>query len=212
MRGKFISVEGTEGAGKSTALQFLKDYLQQKHLDIVLTREPGGTKIAEAIRDVLLHQTPAETMLPKTELLLMFASRAQHIHQQIEPALQAGKWVITDRYIDASYAYQGGGRGLEWHDINLLDRLVVADRYPDLTLLLDVPAEIGFARTETRGTQKDRIEQEKIDFFVRVRNAYLARAKYDPNRIKVINASHALTTVHAQIKQVVDDFLSEIVS
>jgi len=206
--GKLITIEGTEGAGKSTAMEFIRDYLARSNKEVILTREPGGTDIAEAIRNMLLHPVSQEKIIPETELLLMFAGRAQHIYQCILPALKAGKWVVSDRYVDASYAYQGGGRGLDIEHINLLDHWIVGHHYPDLTLLLDVPADLGFARAEKRGMQKDRIEQEKIEFFMRVRNAYLERAKQDPKRIKIIHASLALSQVQQQIQQVLDEFLS----
>lgn len=206
--GKFITIEGTEGAGKSTALQFIQDYFTQANIDIIQTREPGGTEIAEQIRHVLLHAQTAEKILPETELLLMFAGRVQHIHHCIQPALAAGKWVISDRYVDASYAYQGGGRGMGRAPIELLDKWLVRSLYPDLTLLMDIPAELGLMRAENRGAQKDRIEQEKIDFFQRVRDTYLNRAKQDPARIKIIDASQSLQDVQVQIKKVLDDFIS----
>jgi len=201
-RGKFITIEGTEGAGKSTAIQFIRDELVRDGHDVVLTREPGGTEIAEQIRNVLLHTASAEVMQPETELLLMFAGRAQHIASCIEPALQAGKWVVSDRYVDASYAYQGGGRGLSKQKIEALDTLVVDKHYPDLTILLDLPASLGFSRAVKRTSQRDRIEQEKIDFFERVRNAYLERAKQDPARIKIIDASKDIPAVQAQLRDV----------
>lgn len=207
-RGKFITIEGTEGAGKSTALQFIKDYLVKADLEIIVTREPGGTAVAEEIRKILLYPMNSETLQPETELLLMFAGRAQHISRCILPALQSGKWVVSDRYIDASYAYQAGGRGMDLYHIKALDKLVVGNLYPDLTLLLDVPAEIGFARAEQRNTIRDRIEQEKLDFFYRVRSVYLERAKQDPKRIKIIDASLALPAVQANIRKALDDFMS----
>jgi dTMP kinase len=206
-RGKFITIEGTEGAGKSTALSFIQAYLVRAKVDIFLTREPGGTEIAEEIRKVLLYPASSETMSPNTELLLMFAGRAQHISQCILPALEAGLWVVSDRYVDASYAYQGGGRGIDMKKITMLDQLVVGDVYPDLTLLFDVPAELGVARTEKRGSQKDRIEHERVEFFMRVRDAYLERAKQDVKRIKMIDASQPLPAVQAQIVSVLDAFL-----
>jgi dTMP kinase len=209
-RGRFITIEGTEGAGKSTALAFICDFLQTAGHDIVRTREPGGTEIAEEIRKVLLHTATNERMRSETELLLMFAGRAQHVAACIEPALAAGKWVVSDRYIDASYAYQGAGRGIDTQYIATLDKMVVGDHYPDLTLLLDLPAELGFARAVKRNAQRDRIEQEKIDFFVRVRNAYLARAKADPERIKVIDASLDLAQVQAQLASCLQDFLLKV--
>lgn len=204
---KFISIEGTEGAGKSTTLKFIADFLKKAKKDFVLTREPGGTEIAEEIRKILLYPKSKEAIEPKTELLLMFAGRAQHIKQIIGPALQADKWVVSDRYVDASYAYQGGGRGIDYDQIKMLDKLIVNNLYPDLTLLLDVPAELGLARTVKRETVKDRIEQEKINFFVRVRNTYLERAKQDPKRIKIIDASQPLPAVEAQIYNVLSDFI-----
>src|SRR5580658_4876444 len=132
-RGKLISIEGTEGAGKSTALQFIKQYLSKASIDIAWTREPGGTEIAEEIRKLILHPMSSETIEPETELLLMFAARAQHMKYYILPALYAGKWIVTDRFIDASYAYQGGGRGIDMHYIAMLDQWIVGATYPDLT-------------------------------------------------------------------------------
>lgn len=206
MIGKFITVEGTEGAGKSTAMRFIEEYLSPT-FPLVLTREPGGTKLAEAIRHLLLHAKETERVAPMTELLLMFAARAQHIHHLIKPSLQAGKWVVSDRYIDATYAYQVGGRELNLETISLFDKQVVGDVYPDLTILLDIPAELGMQRTEKRGGEKDRIEQEQISFFDRVRTTYLERAKADPKRMKVIDASLDLTKVQAQLRAVLDEFI-----
>ena len=210
MRGQFITLEGTEGAGKSTALKFVEEYLQKLNKSVVRTREPGGTEIAEEIRNVLLYPASRDTMQPMTELLLMFAGREQHINILIEPALAAGKWVVSDRYVDASYAYQGGGRGLDMAVIAMLDKLVIKDLYPNLTLLLDISAEQGMARAEKRGGAKDRIEAEKVDFFNRVRHAYLTRAKQDPARIKMIDASQSLENVQAQIHQVLDEFIKRV--
>lgn len=205
--GKFISIEGSEGAGKSTALQFIKDYLIKANIDVVWTREPGGTDMAEEIRRLVLHPMSFEEVAPETELLLMFAARAQHMKKNILPALSAGKWVASDRFIDASYAYQGGGRGLDLNYITMLDKWIVGSTYPDLTLLLDITPEKGFERAEKRGTDKDRIEQEKLDFFVRVREAYLERAKQDPQRIKIIDASVPLFAVQSQIRDALDAFI-----
>ncbi|MFZ2314069.1 MAG: dTMP kinase [Gammaproteobacteria bacterium] len=207
--GKFITIEGSEGAGKSTALKFIQAYFAKLTFDIVLTREPGGTPLAEEIRHVLLSPHHTEKMSSITELLLMFASRAQHIHQLIQPSLQAGKWVISDRFIDATYAYQGGGRQIDTQQIEALDHLTVKNYYPNLTLLLDISPELGLARTMQRGTQKDRIEQERIDFFERVRQGYLTRAEQDPKRIKIINAEQALVDVQADMKAVLDTFIAE---
>jgi dTMP kinase len=207
-QGKFITIEGSEGAGKSTAIQYLRSLLANSATDVIFTREPGGTAMAEEIRNVLLYPKSDEVMNPETELLLMFAGRAQHLHHCILPALQTGKWVVSDRYVDASYAYQGGGRGLSMQFIQALDNMVVGRYYPDLTLLLDVPAALGFTRTEKRSAPRDRIEQEKLDFFERVRQVYLDRAKADPKRIKIIDASQSLDAVQTQIGDVLKQFFS----
>lgn len=207
-RGKFISIEGTEGAGKSTALNFIKNYLAEANIEVVWTREPGGTELAEQIRNLLLHPLTYEKMSSETELLLMFAARAQHMQHRILPALMAGKWVVSDRFIDASYAYQGGGRGLDIERISMLDEWIVNGVYPDLTLLLDITPEQGFARAEKRGTDKDRIEQEKMDFFASVRHSYLERAKQHPERIKIIDASQPLYAVENQLRRSLDAFLA----
>ena len=207
-RGKFISLEGSEGAGKSTAMTFIKALLAEAGADVIVTREPGGTEIADEIRKVLLFPGTEEKMSSMTELLLMFASRAQHIENCIEPALRAGKWVLSDRYVDASYAYQGGGRGLPINVIEQLDKLVVGSLYPDLTLLLDVPSEVGALRTERRPAEKDRIEQEKIEFFMRIRDVYLERAKKDPARIKMIDGSQTMGAVQSQMREVLTPILS----
>lgn len=196
---RLITIEGTEGAGKSTALSFIRDYFAAVNRQAVFTREPGGTQLGEAIRELLLHANHHENIQPETELLLMFAARAQHIQQVIQPALAAGQWVVSDRYVDASYAYQGGGRGIPLADIAVLDKQIVKNCYPVLTLLLDVAPEVGFERTTLRQGGKDRIERESIDFFKRVRQVYLDRAKQDPVRMKVIDASRDLTAVQQQM-------------
>jgi dTMP kinase len=209
MQGKFITLEGSEGAGKSTVLRFIQSYLTQAQIKFELTREPGGTPLAEEIRRVLLHPGIDETMQPLTELLLMFASRAQLIQTVIQPALAAGCWVVSDRYVDASYAYQGGGRMVALENIQLLDQMVVQDTYPDLTLLLDLPAELGILRAGERGTERDRIEKEKMDFFERVRTGYLQRAHEDPARIKIIDASQPLAAVQAQVATILTDLMAK---
>ncbi len=208
-RGKFISIEGSEGAGKSTALQFIKEYLQQHYpaLDCLFTHEPGGTILAEEMRRVLLYSNSQEKMTPTAELLLMFASRAQHMTYCIHPALEQGRWVISDRFVDASYAYQGDGRGIDAAYITWLDHWVVGSLYPDLTLLLDISPEIGMKRAYSRSKLKDRIEQEEIEFFKRVRNGYLKLAQQNSKRIKVIDASQSLSVVHTQIQHYLDGFL-----
>jgi dTMP kinase len=205
--GKFITVEGVEGAGKSTAMQFIRQLIEAAGHQVVVTREPGGTEIAENIRQVLLHAPSNEVMQPETELLLMFAGRAQHVAACIKPALHSGKWVLSDRFVDASYAYQGGGRGIAANNIEALDQWIVGQYYPDLTLLLDLPADLGLARAALRSIQRDRIEQEKIDFFNYVRQAYLDRAKADPARIKIIDASQDVVAVQNQIQAALREIL-----
>ncbi|MDQ3510230.1 MAG: dTMP kinase [Pseudomonadota bacterium] len=188
---RFITLEGGEGAGKSTVLGALRDAIQAGGDEVVCTREPGGTPLAERIRSLLLRvsgqQSGHETPTAETELLLMFAARAQLVRETILPALQRGAWVISDRFTDASYAYQGGGRGLDADFIAELERRVVGV-VPALTLLLDVPVTVGLQRARGRGAS-DRIEAEREDFFERVRAAYLARAASDPMRIRVIDAT-----------------------
>lgn len=208
-QGKFISIEGVEGAGKSTIVQFVKKYLQDAGVDLALTREPGGTEIAEKIRLLLLHPDSEEKILPETELLLMFAGRVQHMQQCILPWLRAGKWIVSDRFIDASYAYQGGGRGIPLDFIKELDKRVVGNAYPDVTILLDLPPETGFERAVQRGMGKDRIEKEKMDFFNRVREVYLQRAKEYPDRIVVVDASRSLEQVESDIVAILDACLKK---
>ncbi len=204
---KFITIEGIEGVGKSTAMKFIQEYFQQHQQECLLTREPGGTPVAEKIRQILLTPTTEEIITSETELLLMFASRAQHIANVIEPALQAGKWVISDRFVDASYAYQGGGRKIPLAQIESLDAWVVRNVRPQVTILLDCPPEIGLARAKHRG-QQDRIEQEKVDFFTRVREVYLSCAKKFPERFCLIDASQPLSVVQAELKNILDQLLS----
>jgi dTMP kinase len=206
MRGKFITIEGTEGAGKSSAIAWMKAFCKQKQIPVCVTREPGGTIIAEAIRQVLLQTPAGETLYPQAELLLMFASRAQHIKQVIEPALEAGSWVISDRYIDASYAYQGGGRGIEKGIIQFLYEWIVDSVRPDLTLLFDLPVELGLMRAASRGHEKDRIEQEQTAFFERIRQVYLERAAQEPVRINIIDARVDQEAVIAQLAVVMEAF------
>lgn len=206
MKGIFLTIEGIEGVGKSTAVKFIQDYLSQHKIDAVFTREPGGTKIAEKIRQILLSPDHDEVMAPETELLLMFATRAQHIKQVILPALQAGKCVVSDRYVDASYAYQGGGRQQDVSQIEMLEKWIVGSAKPDMTILLDAPSAIGLARAKHRG-QQDRIEQEKLDFFDRVRNAYLKRAANDTKRFRIIDATQPLEIVQSEIKKRLDELV-----
>jgi len=197
MKGKFITVEGIEGVGKTTNIGFIHKLLSDAGKDVVLTREPGGTPLGEAIRGLLLD--PEYTgMDPDCELQLMFAARAEHLARVIRPAVEAGKWVLCDRFTDATYAYQGGGRGLDTDKIKALEQLVQGDFRPDLTLLLDVPVEIGLERAGNRSTP-DRFEQEQVEFFERVRQAYLEMARTHDGRYRVIDASQPLEAVQRQL-------------
>jgi len=201
--GIFLTIEGIEGVGKTTAVKFIQKYLTQIKLAFVITREPGGTGVAEQIRQILLTPNSAETITPDAELLLMFASRAQHLQHFIKPNLESGKAVISDRFVDASYAYQGGGRQIDKARIETLEQWILGEVRPHATILLDAPPALGLARAKHRGPH-DRIEQEKIDFFERVRAAYLVRAEEDPKRFHVLDATQSLVAVHAQIKAVLD--------
>ena len=197
MRGKLITVEGGEGVGKSTNLAFIQQQLESAGVELVVTREPGGTEVAEKIRELLL--TPSdEPICELSELLLVFAARAQHLEQLIKPALERGAWVLCDRFIDATYAYQGGGRAMDLNVIAALEQLILSDIKPDMTLLLDLPVEVGMARARARA-ELDRFEQEQMSFFEAVRSAYLARAQAEPNRVVIIDAAPALEQVQEQI-------------
>jgi dTMP kinase len=202
--GMFITLEGTEGVGKSTALQFLREQLVEAGFPVLVTREPGGTLLAERIRSLLLARE-AEPMAAMTELLLVFAARAQHLQQVIIPALQAGQWVLCDRFTDATYAYQGGGRGLPLTDIAILENLVQGNLRPDITLWLDAPVEVGLARAAAR-QELDRFEQEKAVFFERVREGYARLAAESPQRYRRIDAARDVAAVQAQIRVVMDSF------
>ena len=200
MQGKFITVEGIEGVGKTTNMEFIHQQLLASGKDVVVTREPGGTLLGEAIRGLLLD--PRYTGMDSTcELQLMFAARAEHLARVVRPALQRGQWVLCDRFTDATYAYQGGGRGIDKSVIARLEALVQGDFRPDMTLLLDVPVEVGLARAGQRG-ELDRFEQEKMEFFERVRAAYLAMADEYPQRYRVIDASQPLEQVQLQLAAV----------
>jgi dTMP kinase len=199
-RGKFITIEGSEGVGKTTQIAALRDSLKERGLEVIVTREPGGTPRAERIRELLL--TPTDEPMPMTcELLLMFAARATHIENLIRPALERGAWVVCDRFTDATYAYQGEGRGVRREEIANLELFVQAELRPDLTLLLDAPIEIGAARAAARDGEgtRDRFEQERQDFFERVRNAYLERARSQPGRFAVIDATADRASVQQAI-------------
>jgi dTMP kinase len=206
-RGKFITIEGTEGVGKSTNIAFIQDYLQEQGVSLLTTREPGGTPLAEEIRELLLKNRE-ETMDEATELLLIFAARAQHLQAQILPALSAGQWVLCDRFTDATYAYQGGGRGLDQTLIASLEQRIQGDLRPDLTLLLDIDVKEGMARAGRRG-ELDRFEQEELVFFEKVRETYLVLAEQNPNRYVVIDASQSLLMVQQQIQYALNGFLGK---
>jgi dTMP kinase len=199
--GRFLTIEGIEGVGKSTQVTRLSTALNDRGIAHVVTREPGGTPLAERIRAVLLDDVQGETMPPTAELLLMFAARSVHLANLVEPALRAGRWVVCDRFIDATYAYQGGGRRLSAVPIGQLETLVLGARRPDLTLLLDAPVEqaLGRARQRNAGAAADRFESERAEFFERVRDAYRARAAAEPFRISVVDASQSADRVAVQI-------------
>jgi dTMP kinase len=206
-RGKFITIEGIEGAGKSTAIETLCTYLGERDLKVVNTREPGGTSIGEAIRRLLLS-IDNPPMHEDTELLLMFAARAEHVNRVIRPSLMDGKWVVCDRFTDASYAYQGAGRGIVKSRIAALEQWVLTDLRPDLTLLLDVDVKTGISRARHRGKQ-DRFEQEALNFFEKIRQAYLERARCEPERFHIIDACAAPDRVSTQILVAIESLLRQ---
>ena len=208
-KGFFITIEGIEGVGKSTNINTIKGYLTQKKIDFIITREPGGTLLAEKIRDLLLEVNNDEKLSELSELLLIFASRAQHLEKLIKPALTKGKWVICDRFTDATYAYQGGGRGLDWGNISQLEDLVQEHLRPDLTIILDLDPRLGLERAKGRG-ELDRFEQEKMEFFTKVRTAYLKIAAADPERCIVIDASSELAEVSELLLNALDNKLTQL--
>lgn len=202
---KFITFEGVDGAGKSTHLAWFADVLKQRGLDVVVTREPGGTPLGEQLREILLNRN----MSIGTEALLMFAARLEHIEQVIKPALLAGKWVISDRFSDASFAYQGGGRGLSWEKLSQLEQWVHPDLQPDLTLFFDVPVEVARQRLRAPASARpnnvslDRFEQEQADFFERVRAGYHRRVQEHPQRYIVIDAAQTLEKVKQKLEEII---------
>lgn len=201
MKPRFITLDGIDGAGKSTNLAVMKAWFEKHKLPVLFTREPGGTPAGEALREILLN--PATQVSLRTETLLMFAARQQHLETVILPALKNGTHVISDRFTDATFAYQGGGRGVPLQDIATLEHWVQGDFRPDLTLLLDVPLEVSMARiSQTR--EKDRFEQEEAEFFNRVREVYLQRANEQPERYAVIDSSQSLDAVKNQIETALD--------
>lgn len=202
-RGRFITLEGSEGVGKSTNLAWVAEWLRSRGVEVVCTREPGGTPRAEAIRELLLSAAFDEPLDADAELLLVFAARAQHLAQKIRPALERGAWVLCDRFTDATFAYQGGGRGIAQARIAELERFVQQGLEPDLTLLLDMPVTAAQqrlqGRLQTKGEIKDRFEQERADFFEAVRREYLSCAAQAPERVAVIDVSASLETVQAAL-------------
>ena len=200
--GKFITLEGIDGAGKSTHLAFIAERLRALGQQVVVTREPGGTPLGEMLRDLVLSQK----MHVETETLMMFASRREHIDKVILPALEKGIWVLSDRFTDATFAYQGGGRGIDAQRLQILENWVQSNLQPDLTLLFDVPLEISRERL-SQNMSLDRFEQEKQDFFARVKNAYLARAAAYPQRIRVINSSRSIAEIQAELAPLLEQFV-----
>jgi dTMP kinase len=212
--GRFITIEGGEGVGKSTQIATVRATLQEAGFDVLLTREPGGTERAERIRELLLTPT-AEPMPQSCELLLMFAARATHIENLILPALARGTWVVCDRFTDATYAYQGAGRDMPRAQIAVLEQLVQRDLRPQLTLLLDAPVELAMRRARARNAEQgnvagDRFEREQTAFFERVRAAYLAIAKAEPQRVRVIDAARDIAIVEADVRSAIADFVSTV--
>lgn len=204
----FITLEGSEGVGKTSNMEYIKSRLQEKSIEFIETREPGGTPMGEALREMLLGED-FKGMSDDTELMLMFAARAEHVTKVIRPALEKGQWVLCDRFTDATYAYQGGGRQLDVERIQGLENWVLGDLRPDLTILLDAPIEVGRERAGKRSTP-DRFEQERDGFFNRVRDTYLARAKAEPERIKLVDASLDLVSVQKQIDLVLNEELKSL--
>ena len=209
-RGYFITFEGPEGAGKSSQIQMLGEALRASGREVVITREPGGTPLAEAIRDVVKGYNTGEIVYPVTELLLIEAARSQHVREVIKPALLTGKVVLCDRFYDSSTAYQGGGRGLAIETVDMLNRVAADGVVPDLTILLDLPPERGFERTETRVETRgefDRFEEEKLDFHRRVRAEFLALAEREPHRVKVVLADRGKAEIGRDVLRLVDELI-----
>ena len=203
MKGKFLTIEGIEGVGKSTNIAFVQTWLKEQGIECILTREPGGTDLGEKLRNLLLH---GGDVADKAELLMMFASRAQHLEEKIKPSLDKGVWVLCDRFTDSTYAYQGGGRQLNIEWISQMEELVHGDMQPDLTLLLDAPVEIGRARASAR-SEADRIEAEDLEFFNRVRDMFLKRAS-QASRYAVIDATASLENVQRSIESTLSNLLN----
>lgn len=207
MKGKFLTIEGVEGVGKSTNLHSIRKTLERENINFITTREPGGTIVAEKIRTLLLEHHD-EKLCELSELLLVFAARAQHIETVIKPALEKGLWVLCDRFTDATYAYQGGGRGLSSSTISQLENLSQGSLRPDFTLILDLDPKIGLARAKNRG-ELDRFEVEKMDFFQKVRATYIAISKREPERCRVVDASRPIDAVSNDVTEQLMTFIRE---
>lgn len=205
-RGFFITLEGGEGAGKSTALAFVRDGLTRAGHTVQVTREPGGTALGERVREILLHAKEIE-ITPDTETLLMFAARAEHLARVVRPALDHGTTVLCDRFTDATYAYQGGGHGMATERIAALESWVQGDLRPDLTLLFDIPVELGLKRAALRNSTPDRFESRQRDYLERVRQAYLERARLEPTRVRIIDATRSIAEVEASLESVLQEFV-----
>lgn len=203
--GKFITFEGVEGGGKTTNIQYVSEKIQTAGYEVLLTREPGGTELSEAIRELLISKNYPE-MHSNTELLLMFAARSEHLNKKILPAMESGKWVLCDRFTDATLAYQGGGRGISTEIIETLANMVQGSLKPDHTFLFDLSADIGLSRAKKRG-ETDRFEQQHIDFFNRVRSKYLELAELESDRYLLVNAEKELSQVQNQIDQILSDII-----
>jgi dTMP kinase len=199
---RFITFEGMDGAGKSTQIARTVDWLRARGQPVLLTREPGGTPLGESLRELLLH----ESMHPDTEALLMFAARREHLAQVIEPALARGDWVLCDRFTDASFAYQGGGRGMDGERLQVLETWVQRGLQPGLTLLFDLPCDVAAQRLAASGGERDRFEREQSDFFNRVREGYRARAVADPARIRVLDAARTQAEVSIQLEEIISSY------
>ena len=206
MRGRFITLEGIDGAGKTTHLEWLARFLGGRGIRVTVTREPGGTALGERLRDLLLHG--AAKLHPETETLLVFAARREHINKVIEPALASGAWVLCDRFTDATYAYQSGGSGVSWSKVAQLERWTHDGLQPDLTVLFDVAPDVGLARA-ARGKSPDRFEREEGGFYERARQAYLDRAREAPHRIHVVDATKPLIQIHKELEVIFSTLCSE---
>ena len=205
MRGKFITIEGIEGVGKSTNIEYVAKALQAKGVELIQSREPGGTPLAEELREVLLKNRN-EAVDPTAELLMVFSARAQHLNTLIRPSLESGVWVLCDRFTDATYAYQGYGRSLPIKEIQQLENLVQKGLQPDLTIYLDIEVEVGLERARKRG-ELDRFEKEEVEFFERVSRGYRERIKQNPERYAVVDAGQPLELVQIQIQKILDSLV-----